>query len=211
MNKMDSLNYEFIKECLDKDTYPILKESAYRYFSVLLPFVQVHGETHLLFERRSATLASQPNEICFPGGGIEGVETPVAAAIRETSEELAIDSANIKILSKMPILVTPFGTILHPFVGTLPFLPEKPNPAEVSELFTVPLQFFLDNEPEKNDISVTTSPNEDFPFHHIKNGDTYRWGKGTYSVFFYIYKDKIIWGMTAKLIYELVTKLRKLE
>ncbi|WP_317852354.1 hypothetical protein [Paraclostridium sp. AKS81] len=39
--------------------------------SVLIPIVRKNNEDFILFEVRSKTLRSQPNEISFPGGMIE--------------------------------------------------------------------------------------------------------------------------------------------
>ena len=55
-----------------KDHKPtILGQENYKEFSVLIPLVEVNGETHVLFEVRSSKLRSQPGDICFPGGKID--------------------------------------------------------------------------------------------------------------------------------------------
>ncbi|MFR0063407.1 MAG: NUDIX hydrolase, partial [Megasphaera micronuciformis] len=57
--------------------------------AVLVPFIKNAGGLDLLFEVRSKTLRWQPGDISFPGGKIEASDvTPLAAAIRETGEEL---------------------------------------------------------------------------------------------------------------------------
>ena len=40
-------------------------------YAVLLPLIEVHNETHILFEVRSMSLRRQPGEICFPGGKVD--------------------------------------------------------------------------------------------------------------------------------------------
>lgn len=206
--KLNDLKFEEIKNKLAADAFPIFREQGYRYFSVFVPLMEIDGEAHILFEVRSPNLASQPNEVCFPGGKIEPDETPLDAAVRETNEELGCPESTIQVLSALPLLVTPFGAILHGFLGHLRCYPEHYNKDEVHEVFTVPVSFFLNNEPEKHDILVTTTPDENFPFHWIENGTSYRWGKGKYTVLFYRYQGRVIWGMTAKLVNSLLPFLR---
>ena len=60
--------------------------------AVLIPLIQVDGEWHILFEVRSLTMRKQPGDISFPGGRIDKTDpTPLAAALRETYEELGIN------------------------------------------------------------------------------------------------------------------------
>src|SRR5699024_7104932 len=69
----------------------ILNKEKLRKAAVLLPLVEVDGETHILFEVRSNKMRRQPGDICFPGGRVEEFdETKLATAIRETSEELGV-------------------------------------------------------------------------------------------------------------------------
>ena len=42
----------------------------YRFFSVLIPFVEKDGELCLLYEVRARDMDSDPGEICFPGGHV---------------------------------------------------------------------------------------------------------------------------------------------
>ncbi len=191
----------------DKPMDKILQEPGYRNFSVLIPIAEIDSEPHLLFELRSENLFTQPGEICFPGGRIETSETPLAAALRETYEELLVPQGSVEVIREMPVMVTPFGTILHTFLGRLETLPDAPNPSEVSEYFTVPIRFFLENPPAEHGVHVQLSPAEGFPYHVIQNGSSYKWGKGSYPVYFYFYEGRVIWGMTAKLVHELVAQL----
>ena len=45
-------------------------------FAVLVPLVREQGGLSLLYEVRSRTMRRQPGEICFPGGKLEGAESP---------------------------------------------------------------------------------------------------------------------------------------
>lgn len=57
---------------------------------MLVPLVERPEGLCLLYEVRADTLGRQPGEVCFPGGRIEGVESPEECALRETEEELSI-------------------------------------------------------------------------------------------------------------------------
>ena len=71
------------------------EETAFR-SAVLIPLVQVDGEWHILFEVRSFTMRKQPGDISFPGGRIDSTDpSPLAAALRETYEELGVDPKTV--------------------------------------------------------------------------------------------------------------------
>ena len=59
-------------------------------YAVLVPLVERPEGRCLLYEVRASSLDRQPGEVCLPGGRMEPGEDPVACALRETWEELAI-------------------------------------------------------------------------------------------------------------------------
>ncbi len=187
-------------------------EGTYQCFSILVPIVKVKGELHLLFEIRAAHLRNQPGEVCFPGGKIEKDESPAEAALRETSEELNLPVEEIALIGPLDYVVTPFNTILYPFLGDLSQTTVEEihfNPSEVGSIFTVPLDFFLHTEPENHFIHIKASLHEDFPFHMIQNGKNYKWKASKYPELFYQYNGHIIWGMTARIVKNLVNILKE--
>ncbi len=182
-------------------------EGNYKGFSILVPLIQVQDELHLLFEIRSESLKTQPGEICFPGGRIEFGESPDQCALRETAEELGLEETSIELFGPLDYIVTPYNLILYPYLGTLPTmgLQDFPfNQDEVAALFTVPLSFFIENPPLDHPLRVKTEADEDFPFDKIQNGRDYNWKMASYPVLFYEYGEFIIWGMTARIVKNLV-------
>lgn len=179
-------------------------EPPFHEFAVLIPIFELEGSLHVLFEVRSATLASQPGEVCLPGGRLEPEEALDETALRETCEELGICKDAVELLGPVAPQITPFRYALHPFVGYLRNFsyPEDihPNPAEVADFFCVPLTWFLENPPMAYSIKSQFDFPEDFPYHLIQNGRQYAWKSADYPVLFYCYGDRIIWGMTAKII-----------
>jgi peroxisomal coenzyme A diphosphatase NUDT7 len=196
------LDFEKLFDKLEKRTPIILGSQKYGKFSVLLPLVKKNNEYHILFEVRSHELRRQPGEICFPGGRIDESDIDEKhAAIRETTEELGIDAGNIKNVLPLDYMVTPFGSIIYPYVGVIS-TPEQiiPNPSEVAEIFTVPISYFQKEKPKIYEINYKFEPEKDFPFELIIGGEDYKWQVQKRAEHFYIYGDKVIWGMTARIL-----------
>ena len=59
-----------------------------------IAYVCIADQTVLCIER--GPYSSEPGVWCPPGGGIEPGETPLAAALREASEELGVDPEKLK-------------------------------------------------------------------------------------------------------------------
>lgn len=169
--------------------------------SVLIPIVKKDGSFYILFQVRSKTLRSQPNEISFPGGKIEFNETPYNACIRETCEELGTCPDNIQIISELDLLITPANLIIHPYVGILNNIETlNINKDEVDHIFLVPIPYLLKYEPNYYNNEVKIIPDNNFPYDIIPNKENYKFGKGNYEVLFYQYNNYIIWGITAKIL-----------
>ncbi|MCM3121709.1 CoA pyrophosphatase [Mesobacillus sp. AQ2] len=190
-----------ISEALLGRTPSILGHEQFMKFAVLLPLVEVNNEVHILFEVRALTLRRQPGEVCFPGGRIEKGEEPRVAAARETSEELGIKESEITNMIPLDFMVSAFGTIIYPFVGTINN-PEsiKPSEAEVGEVFTVPLAFFKKNQPATYKINFQVEPEDGFPFDLIIGGENYNWQTRSMDEYFYRVNGKVIWGLTARVL-----------
>ncbi|MDI6707306.1 MAG: CoA pyrophosphatase, partial [Bacillota bacterium] len=86
-----------------------------------------------------------------------------------------------------------------------------PNADEVDRVFTVPLEHFLANEPDSYQIRVHMEPARGFPYELIPNGQRYNWKSGSYPVHFYRYGEHTIWGITARIIKNLVDILAPLS
>ena len=178
-------------------------------FSVMIPLIKRRGEIHLLFEKRALTLRNQPGEISFPGGRIEKNESPRDAAIRETCEELLIGDEDIEIYSEGDFLVNPYAAIIYTFIGEIKkdFFVISPSKSEVERIFTVPLKFFMENNPKSYSLNLKVNRSEDFPYHLIPNGESYKFKRGREEVLFYDYKGEIIWGFTAKMARRFVERI----
>lgn len=196
---------------LFKDRTPkVLGSETFSEYAILLPLIEVNGQTHVLFEVRSLNMRRQPGEICFPGGRIDRSDSDEkAAAIRETSEELGIQTDTITDVYPLDYIVSPFGTIIYPYVGKINVsLKElKPNQAEVEEIFTTPLTYLQEREPDLYNIKFKMEPEESFPFKQIPGGENYNWQARNMKEHFYYYEDKVIWGLTARVLHHFVKLL----
>lgn len=178
----------------------MMGEDRYKKYAVLVPILDTADGRSLLFEKRAGTLRRQPGEICFPGGKLEPSEPPQNCAVRETAEELLIRPDQVTVLGPGDVFVSPFDTIIYPFIGELNTYAFTYNPHEVDEVFTVPVQFFLENPPERYKSMLISRLPGDFPYERIPGGINYPWASGTGEVLFYQYDHRLIWGITAHLI-----------
>ncbi|QKY70754.1 CoA pyrophosphatase [Lentibacillus sp. CBA3610] len=204
------MDLERITDKVKRHMPTVLGHEQFMKSAVLLPLVQKEDELHLLFEVRSETMRRQPGEICFPGGRVDAQDKDVqAAAIRETTEELGISEGLISDVYPLDFMVTPFGMIVYPHVGLIRMDEQfDPNPSEVDEIFTVPLSFFLETDPDIHHVNIQVQPDESFPLELIPGGENYNWRTSQIHEYFYIYQEKVIWGLTAKVLSHFVDMLR---
>lgn len=191
-------------------TPKILGSEQFSKYAVMVPLLQKEDGFHVLLEVRSLELRRQPGEICFPGGRIDAEDRDEKdAAIRETVEELGINKEQISDIHPLDYMISPFGMMIFPFVGFINN-PQNilPNPSEVGEVFTVPLSFFIKNEPEIYHIEFKAEPEENFPFDLIVGGENYNWRTHGIEEYFYRYDGKVIWGLTAKILSHFIKLIR---
>ena len=219
---------KFVLEGL-KNTLPVVpglngKEEYYN-FAVLVLLMFVNEEYQFVFEKRAANIR-QPGEICFPGGKFEpAIDTSLQdTAIRETVEELGVPSDKLQIIGNLDTVVSTMGATVDAFLGILElgslddlFI----NLQEVEKVFTVPVSHFENNEPEVYQVSMSAHPSyvnqagEEvtiFPALELGLPDRYTrpWGNTMSNVFVYRVEGVVIWGMTARLIKDVVAKLKSL-
>jgi len=188
----------------------ILGQESYRESSVLIPLIEVNGETHILFEVRSSRLRSQPGDICFPGGRLDPTDaSELDCAVRETTEELGIARSSIDQVTPLDYMVMP-GFIIHTFVGKITDQGKMNiNKDAVEEVFTVPLSYLMNAKPEKYEVHFEVKPERGFPYDRIQGGKKYNWRPRKLDEYFYYYDDKVIWGLTARILTNFLTLIHK--
>lgn len=196
---------------LEKHIPTILGSEEVKKYAVMLPLIQKKDEVHVLFEVRSQHLRRQPGEICFPGGKVDANDVDErAAAIRETMEELGVKKDTILNVFPLDYMYFPSDMILYPYAGFINN-PEniRLNPSEVDEVFSVPISFFINNAPKVYQIEFKVVPEKNFPFELISGGENYQWRTRKIDEHFYLYEDKTIWGLTAKILTHFIEIIRK--
>jgi len=200
---------EIKKQLKQKEVYILGHENMKKY-AVTIPLIQLPDEPlSVLFEVRAKTLRRQPCEISFPGGKIDPTDnSPKDAAIRETVEELGIKKDDIEVIHTLDTYIPTNKSIIYPFVTYLDTKFLSPNPSEVDHIFTVPLDYLLHHEPQAHDIKLRVEPDRDFPLHLIPGGENYPWRYTSVTEFFYLYQEKVIWGMTARILHHFINLIR---
>jgi 8-oxo-dGTP pyrophosphatase MutT (NUDIX family) len=114
--------------------------------AVLVLVVERAQGPAVLFTERTAHLNDHAGQVSFPGGRSEpGDLSAVDTALRETFEEIGIESRRVEVLGQLPEYVTRTGFRITPVVGfVVPPFELAPDSFEVAEVFEVPLAFLLD-------------------------------------------------------------------
>jgi 8-oxo-dGTP pyrophosphatase MutT (NUDIX family) len=118
---------------------------------VLIPLFKKNGELHVVLTQRTDTVEHHKGQISFPGGTKNEFDTTIIeTALRETEEEVGLSRNAVTVLGLLNDFQTPSGFRITPVVAFLPIVPSFIlNTAEVSQIFDVPLSFFLDISNER--------------------------------------------------------------
>jgi 8-oxo-dGTP pyrophosphatase MutT (NUDIX family) len=116
--------------------------------AVLIALVRRAAGLAVLYTERSPDLRSHSGQISFPGGRIDPTDKDAAdAALREASEEVAMEREDARVLGYLPRYFTGSNYLITPVVALVE--PSKlfiPNPAEVRSVFEVPLERLMQEE-----------------------------------------------------------------
>jgi 8-oxo-dGTP pyrophosphatase MutT (NUDIX family) len=161
----------------------------FRRAAVLVPLMRRPGGLQVLLTRRADHLRNHSGQISFPGGRVEEADAHAAAtALREAHEEVGLAPESVDVvgyLDDYPVL-TRF--VVTPVVGLVEDVSELvPDHNEVAEIFEVPLAHML--EPRRFRRRFLTREGFRVPFMELE------------------YENRIIWGATAGMLWNLVNKL----
>ncbi|OYY68445.1 CoA pyrophosphatase [Sphingomonas sp. 28-63-12] len=144
----------------------------------------------VILTQRTDTMRRHPGQIAFPGGRIDPEDDgPIAAALREAEEEIALPRHLVTIIGPADRYRTVTGYDVTPIVAVVPpDLVLVPSEAEVAHVFEVPLAFILD------------------PANHIEA--SVEWQGRERHYYEILWGERRIWGATAAMIVNLSRRLR---
>lgn len=177
---------------LKKNRIPFEKPNE-SYASVLVPFIFEASTWKLLFTQRAQSVKSHKGQISFPGGKAEiHDKDPEDTALREANEEIGLQRGNVIIYGSLPKVSSIEGYCIYPSVGEIlkPFTVEC-EPQEVENVFTVPIDFLFD----ASNWSIQDYTPQIGTVHKV--------------IFYKEFEDHLIWGITAKIITNLVRVLEQ--
>ncbi|XP_025070204.1 peroxisomal coenzyme A diphosphatase NUDT7 isoform X1 [Alligator sinensis] len=122
--------------------------------SVLMPLMVKDEKLHVLFTVRSMKLRRSPGEVCFPGGKSEATDRDeIATALREAKEEVGLCPEQVEVICRLVPRIDKMGSLITPVAGFIDDTFQAcPNPEEVSAVFVVPLDYFI------NPVKYTALP-----------------------------------------------------
>lgn len=144
----------------------------------------------VLLTRRSTKLSNHQGEISFPGGRVDGGESILEAALRETHEEVGVRPQLVTVHSEL----SPLSTF-------------------VSRSYIVPVLATVPEKPELSMSSYEVDRTLWVPLAELVRDDTFSWEWWNFDrvgvpedrpMFFFHLDDETIWGATARMLHELL-------
>ncbi|NKB33623.1 MAG: CoA pyrophosphatase [Pseudomonadales bacterium] len=166
-------------------------ESELRSAAVLLPITrhEHNAESQLVLTVRSENLKSHAGQISLPGGTQEDHDDDASAtALRESEEEIGLQSDQVEVIGRLGTLALPSGFLITPIVGIIENdLEFVAQPEEVADIFYTPLDLVLDTSAyQKSSVEYKGAPRTILELH---------------------YEDYRIWGATAAILYHLANEI----
>ncbi len=162
-------------------------EGQYRPAAVLVAMTE-RERPGFLFMHRPSTMRAHPGQVAFPGGKIDGEETPIEAALREAWEELGIRERDVTIIGESDEYRTGSGYRITPVLAVIPpDLTLQPNPGEVAQWFEAPVDFVFNPANQQRQSA--------------------EWGGKQRTFTEIMWHDHRIWGVTAGIIANLSRRI----
>ncbi|MGH9171337.1 MAG: NUDIX hydrolase [Acidimicrobiales bacterium] len=152
---------------------------------MLVALFEERAETRVVLTRRSELLRSHSGQVSFPGGRIEAGEGALAAALREATEEVGLDSAGVRVVGFLPpARAFSSGDPITPVVAVLDARPRlAASPTEVARVFDASLA----------DLAT-----------HCRCEVWAHPGGPAFTMYVFRVEGEVVWGATARMIADLL-------
>ena len=153
--------------------------------SVSIILFEKNNQLFFLLTKRTENVEYHKGQVSLPGGAIDKNETAQNASLRETKEEIGIDSSSLKSLGQLSSLYTPVSYFnIHVFLWYSETQPQiKINESEVDQVYKIGLDELIDNNLVFNTPINKSGFKINVPAYH--------------------FNECICWGATAMIITEL--------
>ena len=167
-----------------KPGYKYIEKKAFTPAAVLILLYPIEDKWHFFLTKRTDNVEHHKGQISLPGGMLEKGESHKEAAIRETFEELGVQSRDINIIGPLTPLYIPISNFkIFPFVGWLKSAPKLHiQSKEVSKVFSPSIYSLTDPKTKKIKDSILLGQKVQIPFFNLKN--------------------EVVWGATSMILSE---------
>ena len=179
--------------CLEKSPFPTgYLNGSPRAAAVLIPFLQKDGCWHVLYTRRTSSLAEHSGQVAFPGGRSDLADvSPEGTALREAFEEIHLNPEDVRILGRLKRHLTITNYCVTPVVGMMPWpYPIQLELDEVSRVFSIPLAWLANGKNREVRYRKMPAPNKPIPV-----------------IYFKIFEEELLWGVSAQITLTLLIAL----
>ena len=180
---MDS---ELLKSSLSSRIDPVLQHYGKNKLASVL--VVIYGDDPIIvMTEKPKHLKLHAGEISFPGGKFESTDSNLLdTALRETREEIGLRISKNQVIGQLePVMTLNSSFMILPFVSIVDEITSLSANSEVERIFHIPLNPFL-----------KTMNNDPNPAHNRIQ-----------EMYTFEYKNKIIWGASARILRQIVNRL----
>ena len=162
--------------------------------AVLVPIYYKQGQYYILFTKRTEKVREHKGQISFPGGAYEeGDGSLLTTALRECAEEIGLVPGEVQVLGELDDTITATSSyIISPFVGLILWPYQfKVDGWETEEIIEVPISALQDKDCLHQETEVIDSE--------------------AVTSYFYHYQGRVIWGATARILYQFLDIFAQVE
>ena len=167
-----------IRKLLSSNIFLNIEEPNTKHAAILIVF---YGQdVKIIMTQKPMTMQQHAGEISFPGGKPVEVDVDLLeTAIRETEEEISLRVPREHVIGQLnPVKTRNSGFTIIPFVAMLEAIPQLQPNSEVEEILHIPA----------------------IPFLQTLDADDDEEHRSLFEAYKLTYKDKIVWGASARML-----------